>query len=66
MFAFWENVVDKKSIMNTCFKWIEECDAVVIVSVNKDKKESGTNKALEHAKTKNKKVFYSIEEIPDK
>lgn len=63
MFAYWEQYVDERLIMKTCFDWIAECDAVLVLNVNEDKPDSGTNKALQHAERLDKKVFYSLDEI---
>lgn len=64
MFAFWEKKVDMKKIMKACFKWIKECDAVLVLSIGS--KGGGTWSAREVARKHNKKIFKSIDEIPTK
>jgi len=61
MFAFWEKTLNKKLIMKACFKWIKNCDAVLLLDVGK----KGGEKAYQHAKKHNKKIFESIDEIPN-
>lgn len=63
MFAFWEKSVDTKSILKMCFDWIRECDAVLILNLGS--KGGGTWKAKEYAKIKFKKIFNSLDEIPE-
>lgn len=62
MYAFWEKDFDMKLIMNCCFNWIKDCDAVLTLNVGK--KGSGTWKALNVAKRSKKKIFKSTDEIP--
>jgi len=62
MFAFWEEDTDMKMIMKTCFDWIRDCDAVLVLNIGK--KGGGTWSALEVAKKNKKKIFRGIGEIP--
>lgn len=39
--------------------WLDNCDALLFLNPSK-----GANLELEHAKNNNKKIFYSVDEIP--
>lgn len=63
MFAFWENEIKMNEIMKTCYSWIAECDAVLILDMGKEG--GGKWKAREQAQKYRKLIFNSIHEIPN-
>lgn len=62
MFAFWEDDIDMSEIMEACFGWIEECDAVLCLNVGSEG--GGTWRAREVARKSGKRVFGSLDEVP--
>ena len=63
MFAYWEKDIDMEEIMKVCFKWIEECDAVLVLNVGS--RGEGTWSARDVAQKGGKTVFTDIDEIPE-
>ena len=63
MFAYWEDEVDMDRIMKACFRWIEECDAVLVLNVGR--RGGGTWSARDAARKSGKTIFIEVDEIPD-
>lgn len=62
MFAFWEDDgYDMKKIMETCFAWIKECDAVLVLNIGSEG--GGTWSAREVAREAGLKIFESLDQI---
>jgi nucleoside 2-deoxyribosyltransferase len=59
MFAYWEDSINSEIIMKACFKWIEECDAVINVTKGHAKK------AQSFAEAKGKFIAYTINELTE-
>lgn len=57
MLAYWEEEIDTDTIMQACFEWLENCDAVFCVKAGQAKK------AAEFAKSKGKFIAYSIKDL---
>jgi len=62
MLAGWEDKLEMEQIMQTCFKWIEECDAVLILNIGSEN--GGTARAKKHAVKTGKIIYHALEEIP--
>lgn len=63
MYAVMEDFTAMDKIMESCFDWIKECDAVLVLS--KGSETGNKSKALKLAELNNKIIFDSIHEIKE-